>query len=199
MANVNKVNSQQNYRTPRAFLDKVEERFGRITFDAACTSIDCVVEEPNSGFFYDAGVDALKVNWFNDRPCGVTWCNPPFAKAKAFARKIASEYESASLQARTLLLVPAGLDTHWFWSYVHGRALVLMLSPRIPFLNPDLTPVLDSKGRPAAINRPMMLAVYGVEPGFERWIWQPTQPRKKKNVKVELQGTVLPDQFQENL
>jgi hypothetical protein len=71
-----------------------------------------------------------------------------------------------------LLLVPASVDANWFRDYVHERALVLPLSPRLTFID-----------QPAPINRPLMLCVYGpnITPGFEPWQWK--QPKNKKENK----------------
>ncbi len=61
-----------------------------------------------------------------------------------------------------LLLVPASVDSNWYWEHVHGKALVLNLAPRIQFV-----------GEPAGINRPLMLCAYGPwASDFQRWGWR---------------------------
>jgi hypothetical protein len=151
------VSAQQAYRTPPAFLAAVQRKFDvEIAFDLACTREDAVSHE---GIFHPEQ-DALARAW-PVLPGGTTaWCNPPFAKASAFAR-VASE----SPHCRTLLLTPASVGSKWFAEYVHGQACIVFLRPRIVFLQPDGTPC------PAGINRDCMLAAYGWAPGVycEDW------------------------------
>jgi phage N-6-adenine-methyltransferase len=142
----------QTFRTPTEFLRACERKFGvTIGFDLACTREDAVCEQ---GFFHPEH-DALALAWPTTTPQGpVAFCNPPYAKASSFAR-VASE----SPHCRTLMLVPASVGTAWFAEYVHGRALVCFLRPRLTFLQPDGTPM------PQGINRDLMLLGYGWAPG----------------------------------
>lgn len=147
----------QTFRTPPDFLRAVERKFGvEIAFDLACTAEDCVTSQAFivRGFFHDAGEDALAKPWPSLRNGQAAWCNPPYAKAGAFAR-VASE----SPHCRTLMLVPASVGTAWFAQYVHQKALVCFLRPRLTFLQPDGTPM------PQGINRDLMLLGYGWTPG----------------------------------
>lgn len=175
MAKVNQPNAQQSYRTPRAFLDAVEREYGRITWDAACTLSDAVSQD-GRGYHVDFGRDALAVDW-TELYEQLVWCNPPFGKSGRFCRKAAEAQRPGvprSPPVRCLMLVQAAVDSDWFRSYVHGKAFVRPLSPRIAFTHPDGSPVLDGKGKPAAINRPLMLAEYGFgRVGFEPWRWRP--------------------------
>ena len=171
MAKVNQPNAQQSYRTPRAFLDAVEREYGRITWDAACTAQDCVNPRFGSFGYLYPGVDALTRDWSELRNC-LVWCNPPFGKSGEFCRK-AAEAQRPDAPVRILMLVQAAVDSDWFRQYVHGKAFVRPLSPRIAFTHPDGSPVLDGRGKPAAINRPLMLAEYGFgRVGFEPWRWK---------------------------
>ena len=176
MAKVNRTGAQQSYRTPRAFLDAVEREYGRITFDAACTPIDCVA--PVYGYCHP-DIDALTRDWAEllEHPVVLpsmllVYCNPPFAQAGAFCRK-AAEAQRPDAPVRILMLVQAAVDSDWFRQHVHGKAFVRPLSPRIAFTHPDGSPVSDGRGKPAAINRPLMLAEYGFgRVGFEPWRWK---------------------------
>jgi hypothetical protein len=129
-------------------LQAVTRKFDvSFTHDMACTREDCVA--PQGVHYPDQ--DALACAW----PVGgVCYVNPPYAKASAFAR-VASE----SPHCRTLMLVPASVGTAWFAEYVHGHALVVFLRPRLTFLQPDGTPMLQG------INRDLMLLAYGWQPG----------------------------------
>jgi hypothetical protein len=144
---------QQNYRTPKAFLEACARRghWSRYGWDLACTPEDCVAVK--GGYFYP-DFDALERDW---RELGnlLCWCNPPFAQAGAFARK------AAESGIRAHLLVPVALGTVWWRKYVHQRALVAGVG-RVRFLKPDGTPM------PAAINRDCAVLHYGpgVVPGY---------------------------------
>lgn len=163
MAKVNQPHARQDYCTPPELLEAVQARFGKITFDAACTRENAVAP---LGCHYPE-VDALAECWryFSDQ---TIWCNPPFALSRRFAERAADSRQG--IHAPTiLLLVPAAVDSNWYREHVHGKALVLPLSPRVTFV-----------GQPTAINRPLMLCVYGphITPGFEPWQWK--QPKNKK-------------------
>ncbi len=146
------VSPLQSYRTPTSFLEAVQRKFGvTIAFDLACTAEDRVAPH---GFEHPAH-DALASAWPTLPEGQTAYCNPPFAKAGAFAR-VASE----SPHCRTLMLIPASVGTRWWAEYVDGRALVVLLRPRIVFLQPDGTPC------DAGINRDCALLGYGWPPGY---------------------------------
>lgn len=167
MAAVNRPNAPQNYRTPPEFLAAVVRRFGPLVWDAACTRADCVGSA--GGYAIDSGCDAMLQDWSELRDVGVVWCNPPWARAGEFAAR------AATSGAQVLLLCQAAVDSNWYAAHVHGRALVLALNPRIPFLNPDGSPAfVDRNGKPLGVNRPTMLAAYnfGQNGQFEPWKWK---------------------------
>lgn len=165
MAKVNRPNSPQGYRTPPELLAAVEKRFGKITFDLACTSADCVAEY---GFMIDTGFDAFVEPWCRAIGDGLGWCNPPWKDAGRYARL------AAESGCRVLLNTQLAPDANWYAEHVHGKALVLALNPRVPYLNPDGTPAcVDKRGKALGINRPAMIAAYGFGVvGFEPWRWQ---------------------------
>lgn len=168
MAKVNRVKAPQNYRSPPELLAAVERRFGRITFDLACTSEDCVAE---AGFCIDRGHDALVERWLDALDLdGVGWCNPMWKDAGKYA-----ERASNCGFRRILLNCQLAPDTTWYRDYVHPYARVFALIPRVPYLKPDGTPAfVDKRGKPLGINRPAMVAAYGfgLEPGLEMWEWR---------------------------
>jgi hypothetical protein len=163
MATVNRPNAPQDYCTPPELLAAVQARFGRITFDAACTLDNAVAI---NGYHYPA-YDALERDWRDELEGCVVWCNPPFGKSGEFARVATESQREPNMTGhappRVLLLVPASVGTSWFAIYVHGKALVLALSPRVKFV-----------GQAQGINRDLMLCVYGpdITPGFEPWRWK---------------------------
>lgn len=155
MAKVNRVGSEQSYRTPPEFLRVIETTFGPITFDAACTRANAVAP---AGFYHDEGVDALASPWPGG---GLTWANPPWRHAGKFAAK------AATSTGRVLLLVQAAVGSEWYARYVEPYAAVFFLRPRLTFLLPDGTPM------GAGLNRDAMLCAYGFGAvGAESWRWR---------------------------
>jgi hypothetical protein len=158
--------TRQDYQTSPEFLAAVQDRFGTIDFDLCCTRTNAVAPY---GYFHPE-FDALAQDW-RDLSGMVCYANPPFAGSRLFAEKAATALKSA-VPPTVLLLVPASVDSNWYRDFVHERALVLPLSPRITFVD-----------QPAPINRPLMLCVYGANilPGFAPWQWK--QPKNKKENK----------------
>ena len=156
--NSNPAIGQQEYRSPRDFLDAVQRKFAtRIVFDLACTDVDRVAPE---GFTYPKH-DALASAWPQTPDGACAYANPPFAKSGAFARAA-----SESPHCRTLMLIPASVGSRWWSESVDGRALVVFLRPRIVFLQPDGEPC------PAGINRDCALLAFGWPPGYVCSDWR---------------------------
>lgn len=162
----------QNFRTPKPFLDAVLRRLGWacFDFDLACTLEDSVGVQ---GGWTHPRVNALTADWqqLTEANC---WLNPPFAKAGAFAAKCASS------GARIAALVPVALGTRWWREHVHEKAVVLGVG-RLTFNLPDGTPMLNPKtGKPQGINRDCALLVYGgVVPSSMYRSWYPCEDWKK--------------------
>ena len=53
------VKGNDNFRTPDHIFKQLNDIFN-FTLDAACTTEDCKCKR---GFFYDNGIDALKMSW----------------------------------------------------------------------------------------------------------------------------------------
>lgn len=153
--------SEQAVGTPREFLNAVEDRFGRICYDLAATEENRVTPGyigPGSRH----GDDSLAVDWATlpTPPRPVFWLNPPFGKIAPFARKCAEQ--APAIPGEIIMLVPASVSTEWFAEYVHRRALVLAIRPRLTFV-----------GQEDPYPKDLMLAVFGrwIAPGFETWRW----------------------------
>jgi phage N-6-adenine-methyltransferase len=153
--------SEQTVGTPRAFLNAVEDRFGVIDWDLAATAANAV-----TGKFLGPGAprgeDSLAVDWamLPAPPRPVFWLNPPYSNIKPFARKCAEQ--APAIPGEIVMLVPASISTEWFAQYVHRRALVLAIRPRLTFV-----------GQSDPYPKDLMLVVYGrwIAPGFETWRW----------------------------
>ena len=149
--------SVQDVRTPREFLAAVQNRFGLLTWDYACTTDNCVGGVAH-GYRIDCEEDALNNSWHLHH--GLGWLNPPFGKIAPFAKK-AAETAAANPLWRLAMLVPASIGSTWFRKYVHGHAYVLALEPRLKFVGHD-----------HAFPKDLILAVYqhGMK-GFDTWRW----------------------------
>ncbi|HEX4334742.1 MAG TPA: DNA N-6-adenine-methyltransferase [Polyangiaceae bacterium] len=154
-ASLNRGGSKQTRRTPRIFLDACEARFGKITFDLAAHSRNCVVPR-----FFSKKQDSLRQNW--SKLAGeVCWLNPPFADIPSWAKKCALTV-AATPGLKILFLVPASVGSEWFYHHVYAQALVLPLRQRIVFVG-------ETHGFP----KDLMLIAYGVgETGFQPWRWK---------------------------
>jgi phage N-6-adenine-methyltransferase len=154
---MNKGKSKQDYGTPRAFIEAVQKRFGELAWDLAAVRANSVcggcyygpdADEPDSR-------DSLTADW--RAVDGTLWLNPPFADIAPWAAKCASVRDRRDW---TLLLVPASVGSNWYAGHVHGKAIVLPLSPRLAF-----------NGEP--FPKDLILAAYGFSvSGFEPWRWK---------------------------
>jgi hypothetical protein len=155
--------SNQHWGTPRDFLDAVERRFGKIGLDLAAKHDNHVAPAwfgPGSPFEIEDTLSHLAAwdDWIDPRE--LRWLNPEFAFIDPYAAKCAAYRHLTT----TALLTPASIGTEWFREHVHGKALVLGLSPRIQFVGAD-----------EPYNKDLMLSVFGplVAPGFDCWRWRP--------------------------
>ncbi len=122
---INRHRSKQDYETPREFIHLIEVRFGKIFLDLAADHLNSKGEH-----FLGGAVDSLKQDWLEISKGELCWLNPPFGTIRPWARKCAKEAEQG---AKILLLVPASVDSNWWTDFVHHKAAVLFLSPRISF------------------------------------------------------------------
>ena len=74
-AAVGLVVSRQDWGTPWEFIHAVEERFGKLISDLACTRANA---KASTGLYYDEGHDALREDcaWSELWPYGRLWLNP---------------------------------------------------------------------------------------------------------------------------
>ncbi len=152
---------KQDYQTPPQFTEAIAKRFGRATFDLAATEGQQIV---GASEYFTPEVDSLKQSWANlgtkpgPKP-RVVFLNPPFSKIAPWAGKLTSECRW--LQRWTLMLVPASVGSEWYRKHVHGKALVLGLSPRLTFV-----------GERTPYPKDLMLVCVGFGAvGFDTWRW----------------------------
>jgi phage N-6-adenine-methyltransferase len=116
--------SFQAYKTPRDFLDAVEERFGPIDFDLAADKTNTVVPEA----YFDKKRDTLVQQWHLIG--GLLWLNPEFGTIKPYAKKCATEAEQG---AKILFLTPASTGADWYQRHLVPHGYVIDLAPRLSF------------------------------------------------------------------
>jgi phage N-6-adenine-methyltransferase len=145
--------SKQDYKTPREFLDAVEARWGKLTFDLAANASNSVT----GSRYWNTYQDSLsaKRNWQHKNLGPNLWLNPPFGKITPWAKKC-----SETVGKKIFFLVPASVGSNWYKDFCHDVASVYYLSPRLSF---------DGK---APFPKDIMLAVYGTFVGRHIcWRW----------------------------
>lgn len=102
---------------------------------------------------------ALSPNVPWGKPQEILWLNPPFGNIEAWAMRPA-EYAPLLRQEGgwLLMLTPASIGTAWFANYVHRKALVIGIRPRLTF-----------EGTTDPYPKDLMLSVFGAEPDFDVW------------------------------
>lgn len=149
----------QRAGTPQAFIDAISTEF--------TIGCDLAADEHNYKHPFYISTGSLFESWENWIPDGqFGWLNPPFAKITPWVAKC---HESLTNHGtRTLLLVPASVDSNWFHSHVFGIAEVRFLKGRIKF-----------DGHKNTFPKPLMLCVYepGRCPAMFPWDWKARIPR----------------------
>lgn len=92
----------QDWETPRALYAQLDDEF-HFTVDAAASGSNALAD-----WYWDEEADGLAQDWDDE----VVWCNPPFNQTKQWIRKAASSRGTA------VLLVPASVDTRWWYDEV---------------------------------------------------------------------------------
>ena len=124
--------SKQDYRTPCEFFDAVARTFGWMTVDLAGT--DSTLCPLWLGPGSDIAEDALTADWKTVLDGFPGWLNPPFSDLRPWAAKCAAE---ANGGARVVMLTPSSLGSEWYCDEVQGRALTLVVRPRLTFVGCD--------------------------------------------------------------
>lgn len=101
------------WATPQKLYDELHREFA-FTLDVCATPENAKCRE-----FFTEATDGLAQEWR-----GVCWMNPPYGDAiSAWVRKA---YETSLLGTVVVCLVPARVDTAWWWDYCrHGEVRIL--------------------------------------------------------------------------
>lgn len=180
---INRGSSSGDIWTPQVFINAVENRFGKLVWDLACT-VDSI-KAPRGYTFPE--FDALTKDWHKIRdivdvmggPSPLLWLNCPYSNIAPWAKKCAVE----SLKgAEILLLVPMG-GQNWYWDFVEPYAEVYSVG-RMTFDN-----CYDKYGNLVTTPYPkdLILAHYDPRradlstlPKMQRWRWKATSTEESK-------------------
>lgn len=133
--------STSEWETPQDLFDLLA---GEFPFDLdVCATAD----NAKCAAFYTAEQDGLAQPW-----AGTCWMNPPYGRV--IGDWVKKAYESAQAGATVVCLVPARVDTGWWWDYArYGE--VRFLRGRLKFGGGDMgapfPSVLVIFGRPASV------------------------------------------------
>lgn len=119
--------SKQDVGTPRDFLDAVEKRWGKISFDLAASADNAVV--PN---YFDKEADSLKQDW--SQLNGLLWLNPEFIKIEPWVQKAAG----TEFQDTFLCLAPGAFRTEWWRRWCKNQCHTILLEGYFYFVGHTL-------------------------------------------------------------
>lgn len=159
--------SKQDYETPMELIAAVKRKFGvkRFAWDLAASA-----ENTKAKRYFTEAEDSLKQDWVALHGAD-HWLNPPFSNIAPWAAKcartavtwLAYAKDAPVYTGRIFLLVPAAVGSNWHAQHVDGRAQVLFLNGRVPFMKDQPT-----WGYP----KDVYLAVFGARPGYKVWRWR---------------------------
>lgn len=113
----------QNWRTPRWFLNAIEDKFGKIHHDFAATADDAVCESYSS--------DVLQAPIPDGK---LTFCNPPWGLSRRLAARL-STVEWTKGSAKFIFLCQLAVDTKW-WNDVKNLCDTYLIYPRVAYEDP---------------------------------------------------------------
>ena len=107
------------WETPQFLFDAIHQEF-RPELDVCATK-----ENAKCRRYFDKAVNGLSQDWV-----GVCWMNPPYGRA--IGKWMKKAFESSTLGATVVCLVPARTDTAWWHKYA-SRGEVRYLRGRLKF------------------------------------------------------------------
>ena len=148
--------SKQDYGTPPEFLNAVRRLLGIVEFDFDLAASDKNAVCPQ---YYTEKDDSLIQPWKVGN--GWNWLNPPFAHMYPWVGKSAHAVNLE--QAKTAVLVPAGVGSKWWAECVDGIAYVHLLKGRLTFVG-ETTPYPKDCA--------LLLYAPHVRGGYNVWDWR---------------------------
>jgi phage N-6-adenine-methyltransferase len=99
---------QNDWRTPRKYLDAAREVMGGIDLDPASSAE--ANETVKATVFYTENDNGLGQSWK-----GKVWLNPPYGgEARLFIERLIREYQVGNITAACALVNSAGTETKWY-------------------------------------------------------------------------------------
>lgn len=176
--------SETIVRTPPEFLQAVRNYLEIEDFsidlaasknNAVCSNYFTVEDNALEQYWWDFvvnGVFKLFHNKFERARRSWAWLNPPYDRIEPWVRRA---HEQSLLGLRVAVLVPAAIGTRWWRKWVFRKAHVLIITPRLCFLDKNGKPIISKKtGKPASYPKDLALLLYGVwsEPDIEYFDWK---------------------------
>ncbi len=168
MPRQDRTKSKQDYATPKPFIMAVLKRLKiesfAFDFAADATNAKAVAywneEDDSLSKTPEEWLDHLTIGGRHPKAWG--WLNPPFAEITPWAFGCS---ELRRVGGQVAFLVPAGVSTRWYASYVHPYAQVWGLTGRMSFLE---------KGAGDQYPKDLILALYAphLKPSFGVWDWR---------------------------
>lgn len=114
------LSQRQDWETPQAFFDRLNERY-KFTLDAAASQDNAKCDR-----YFTEEDDALTQPWE-----GVVFCNPPYSHG--IGKWVRKGFEEACNGSTVVMLIPARTDTAWFHDYVMKARSVTFIRGRMRF------------------------------------------------------------------
>lgn len=135
MSKYNYEKLANNYLTPPSLIDKglqiLSLEKGTNLLDKFDCDVCCSQENvPAYNYFKFGEKDGLKESWFK-----YNWCNPPFDECRKWVQKAYCEQQKGNT---SILLIPARVETAYWFDYIHYNPLakVFWLRKGFRFLDP---------------------------------------------------------------
>jgi phage N-6-adenine-methyltransferase len=157
--------SQSNeWQTPIDLFQKLDQEFN-FDFDTAASDTNHLCKK-----FFTMENSALDKNWADYGK--VFWCNCPYGRE--IGKFVKKSYEQSLLGVTVVLLIPARVDTKWFYNYC-SKGEVRFLKGRIKFVNPTFPSFRedgDFKLSPAPFPSAVVVFTPDMKPVTKYWDWK---------------------------
>lgn len=110
--------------------------------------------------FFDPEEDGLKRHWYKHTRTGTCFMNPPYGRE--IPKWVAKAHQEAAnnLAVGTVALLPAKIDTNWWWDYCRHWE-VRFLKGRLKFQGADVNAPF-----------PSAVVIFGAAPRTMYWDWK---------------------------